>query len=385
MKHIHYIGFYSKPDNPQNFRSFPSVNTKMDYIISALKNADFKLTLFALGKTISKNKFYNSKSFEIDEKEKIKYVSTFGNAFPGLKFLSRLWLLLQLLNYLLFVVEKNGCVLFYHTHATMSIIKIARVFKKFNLILEVEEIFQAAWRGSDEKIQKEIKYIQIADAYIVVNDIMAQKCNLEKKPSAVCYGDYRVKGSSIILPINEENINLVYAGVLGGLNSDVFLAIETLLYLPKQYKLHVLGYGSAQDILDVNNKISEVNKIIGKEQIKFHGKLLGKEYLDFLATCQVGLSTRVLEDNYSDYTFPSKVLVYLGNNLATVSSSINCIMKSKVADLIYFCDSPQPESVAKAILSIDLKKLQELNQIDTLKKLDKDFTAQIGNIINNLK
>lgn len=384
MKNVHYIGFYSKVDNPQNFRSFPATTTKMDYIISALKNADFKVNLFALGETVSKHKFYSQKVLTFDKKEKIIYVSTFSNSSFILKYLSRAWLLLQLLYYLLFVVEKNGNVLYYHTYATMSVVKISRLLKKYNLVLEVEEIFQAAWKGTEKKINNEIKYLKTADGYLFVNDIMPKKIVINNKPFAVCYGDYRIINKfHSVLPNQQNYINLVYAGVFGSENSDVSLAIDTIKFLPERYQLHILGYGSNQDISYVKNKIKEINHKAETKRVHYHGKLLGKEYFDFLSTCHIGLSTRVLEDHFSDYTFPSKVLVYLGNNLKTVSSSINCILKSKIADSIYFYKNQIPQAVAETILTIDFSDKNKNNQIDVLKKLDSDFIIQIGNVLNN--
>ncbi|MFV8370416.1 hypothetical protein [Flavobacterium sp. LB2R40] len=383
MKNVHYIGFYSKADNPQNFRNFPASTTKMDYIISSLKTADFKVTLLALGETLSKNKLYKQKVQICDQNEKIIYVSTFSNSFFILKYLSRIWLLLQLLYYLLFVVEKNGNVLYYHTYATISIVKISRLFKKFNLTLEVEEIFQAAWRGSEKKINSEIKYLKNGDGYVFVNDIMPQKFVVDNKPFAICYGDYRSTNNIDRMVVNnEEVIKLVYAGVFGCENSDVSLAIDTINFLPEKFQLHILGYGSYEEISYVKNKIEEINYKAGNIRVHYHGKLSGRKYFNFLSTCHIGLSTRVLEDHFSDYTFPSKVLIYLGNNLKTVSSSINCVVKSKVADSIYFYKNPVPQEVAETILAIDFTDKGKDNQIDVLKKLDLEFITQIRNVLN---
>lgn len=381
MKNIHYIGFYSKSDNPHNFRSFPAAETKMDYIISALKEGGFSVSILALGETVSKNKFFSQKKLNIDEQEKIQYVSSFSNTSFILKFLSRTWLLMQLLYYLLFVVEKNGDVLYYHTYATMRVVKIAKLLKKFTLILEVEEIYQAAWKGSDKKIKKEIRYLKNGNKYIFVNEIMPKKLCIGNRPFAVCYGDYRTNTNRLLAAKDNDIINIVYAGVLGNENSDVALAIETIKFLPLKFQMHILGYGSDQDIVYVKNRIKDINSIYGKQRVYYHGKLSGQEYLNFLSTCHIGLSTRVLTDDYSDYTFPSKVLVYLGNNLRTVSSLLNCIVKSKVSESIYFFKESNPQSVAQTILKIDLNDNTKQG-IEVLKKLDLDFINQISYVLN---
>lgn len=385
MNHIYYIGFYSKNTNPNDFLVFPATNTKMDYIISAIKSADYRVTIFALGECkVKKIKFYKKKTEIIDDFEKIIYVSTFGSSSIIIKFFSRLWLLIQLFFFLSFKVKKGSKVLYYHTYATIIAVRLSKLFNNYKLIFEVEEIFQAAWRGTNEKIKEEINYLQKGDAFILVNDIMASKCGFENKPFAVCYGDYRITkiNKQANYKINNP-INIVYAGVLGGENSDVYLSIRAVELLPKNYKLHILGYGSQNHVNNMINIVNQINKKVGYSKISYHGKLSGKEYFDFLADCQIGLSTRVLEDKYSDYTFPSKVLVYIGNNLTTVSSQISCIMKSKVRDSIWFYKSSTPESVAEVIIDIGTDNLNKSNQ-NILLELDYDFVTSIKYIFNEI-
>lgn len=386
MDHIYYVGFYSKSDNPNNFRIFPATNTKMDYIKSAIKNAGFKMTILALGEAQTKKKYIFKRRTEIvDKQEKIIYVNTLGK-FSSLLFrlISRIWLLFQLFYFLSFEVKKRSTVVYYHTFATIWAVKLSRFFNKYEIVFEVEEIFQAAWKGSVEKIEKEIKYLKNADAYILVNDLVASKCGFDTHPFAVCYGDYRTIGNlnKKVRDINDP-INIVYAGVIGDKNSDVYLSIETMRFLPNNYFLDILGYGSVENIDKMKMKISEMNKYFKYDKIIYHGSLSGKEYTNFLATCQIGLSTRVLEDKYSDFTFPSKVLVYLGNNLITVSSPISCITKSKISDAVFFYEQSTPQSVSEKILSISRNEFNKSNN-DLLDKLNDNFIEDLKKILKKI-
>lgn len=378
MYKVHYIGFYSKIDNPNNFRVFPALNTKMNYIISVLKKENCDLSILALGETQFKNKIYKAKSFKVDDNEKITYVFTFNY---GLKILTRICLLFQLFYYLVFKVKKNEIVLYYHTHLTIGVVRFSKFFNNFKLVLEVEEIYQAAWRGNQSQIDAEIKYIkQIGDSYIFVNDLISDIIE-NNKPSVACYGSYNYS------KINRENkkpedlsVNIIYAGVIAEKNTDVYLAIEAAKLLPENYKLHILGYGIEEDVLNLTNELALINK----SNIKFYGRLDGSEYKNFLSTCDIGLSTRVLEDKYSDFTFPSKILVYLSNGLKVVSSPINSVVNSRIGKIIDFYESNNPDSVAKAIIKSHQDNLKEESR-EILNKLDKDFSSELINIFNNLK
>jgi hypothetical protein len=378
MHKVHYIGFYSKIDNPNNFRVFPALNTKMNYIISVLKKENCDLSILAIGETQSKNKLYKRKVFKIDEKEKITYVFTFNF---GLKILSRICLLFQLFYYLVFKVKKNEIVLYYHTYLTIPVVRLSKFFNNFNLVLEVEEVYQAAWRGNQSKIEAEIEYIkEVGNSYIFVNDLISDIIK-NNKPSVACYGSYNCT------TINKHNtnpedlsVNVIYAGVIAEKNTDVYLAIEAVKLLPVNYKLYILGYGIEEDVINLKNELALNNK----SNIKFYGRLDGAEYIEFLSTCDIGLSTRVLEDKYSDFTFPSKILVYLSNGLKVVSSPISSVVNSKIGKTIHFYESNNPDSVAKAIIKCHQDNSKEESR-EILNTLDKDFSSELINIFNYLK
>ncbi|WP_232067443.1 glycosyltransferase family protein, partial [Flavobacterium bizetiae] len=278
-----------------------------------------------------------------------------------------------------FRVKRNDVVLVYHSYLLNKVVNFCRFFANFKLIYEVEEIYQAAWQNSNKKIKHEIEALQNADAFIFVNDVMNQKCNHHNKPFIVCYGNYNNK--KIAKSINYNIINIVYAGFIGGKDSDVMLAIDSAEFLPDNYFLNVLGYGTEENIKGMKNKIKEINVKCGKEIVEYFGCLSGDEYDNFLKKCQIGLSTRVLIDEYSDFTFPSKVLVYLSNNIIPVSSKINCILNSKVSESIVFYDENSPASVAEAIVSIDVNKYYSQDK-DVITDLDSKFILDFNKLLN---
>lgn len=380
MRKIYYLGYYSGLENPNNFYEFPSSNSKMDYIISVIKRLNFNLTIFSLGfpQRIS-SLFKKKKMICLDQKTDFVFVSTINFPLSFLFFFSKIWLYFQVIYLLLFKVKSNDFVIAYHSFLLSKVVNFCRMLSTFKLVYEIEEIYQAAWQNSEEKIDVEIRSLKKADGYILVNDIMSDKLQLNSKPFVVCYGSYMQKDNSKML-MNDGKVNLVYAGFIGGEDSDVMLAIDSIKFLPGNYFLNVLGYGPDENIKIMNDKINQINVENGKEIVGYFGCLSGYEYDDFLAKCQIGLSTRVLIDEYSDFTFPSKVLVYLSNNIIPVSSKINCILKSKVSKSMIFYDENTPEAVAKAVLNVDVDKYYSENT-DLINDLDLKFVFDFNQLL----
>lgn len=377
MKIIHYICQYNNHRSNRDLLVFPSSLTKIDYVKGALKEANYKIVLFSVAEgNISNCKFINSTQVQIDSQESHIYINTFGRSKLIFKVVSRLLMFLQLLYYLFFKVKKGETVLFYHSMVIVPIVSFFRLLSNKSIYFEVEESFAAAYGQSQYKIDKECRYWHNASGYICVNDIIAEKSKL-KKNVAVCYGDYKTK----VIPVKappKDKIQILYAGVIEKEGTDAFIAAETAAYLNREYCVNILGYGEDANIFLLKKRIEEVNSQLGYEGVVYHGCLHGRAYIDFMYNCHIGLTTRVLLDSLSDYTFPSKTLVYLCNNLIPVCSPISCIKKSAIRDYIYFCDDITPKSVAQTILTIDLTRNVDYTNI--LSELDKNFVLKLKEV-----
>lgn len=382
-KKIYYFGFYSGLGNPNYFLEFPSSNSKMEYIISTLEKLDYILTIYCLGITnINKFRLFSTKHLKSDIKTEYIFSSTIGNKNRITKAFSNIWLYSTLILFIFSKVKRNDIVIVYHSFYLSKIVKICKFILKFKLVYEIEEIYQAAWQKDQSKIDKEISSIKGADGYILVNNLMSTKLALFSKPFVVCYGNYDIK-SSIFIDLDKPKKSIVYAGFIGNIESDVWLALKTIEILPDNYVLKILGYGEVKDLDELKMKINSINKKCNFEKVEYCGCLTGVVYSDFLAKCDIGLSTRVLLDEYSDYTFPSKILVYLSHNLIPVSSKINCVFQSSISNAIVFYDDNEPNSVADAILSINNSyNYREFNNL--LKDLNNEFSIQLNALLNQL-
>jgi len=188
----------------------------------------------------------------------------------------------------------------------------------------------------------------------------------------------------MVLPLkysfDDNKLHIVYAGVIGEEGTDAFIAAETIRFLPEEYHIHILGYGLKQNITSIKQHITRINRNLGYQAVSYDGCLGGDSYYEFLAKCSIGLCTRVLEDSLSDYTFPSKVMVYLGNNLIPICSPISSVVNSSISDYVVFAKAVTPESIAESILSVtDFKK----NSIEIkLMELDTNFTKELTRLFS---
>lgn len=375
MKKVFYIGCYDNLDNNRNLNTQPSGITKMNYIKQALKDAGFYVSIFSVAEC-KPNKFVLNKreKIQVDKFEDINYIVSIGRKNIILKLISRFLLIVQLSYYLLCKRTKDDIILIYHSLAIAPVIKLIQMVCIRQIYFEVEEIYQAVYKASRSKVDEEINYLKKGKGFIFVNDIVKEKCGIKGK-SAVCYGNYLMQKKSTLLNNKDEKIHIIYAGVIEGEGTDVYLTMDVAKYLSSQYHVHILGYGLDTNI---NKMLSYLRKLKTECTISYDGCLSGSEYLNFLSKCHIGLCTRVLEDEYSDYAFPSKLLVYLSNNLRTICTPVSAIVKSKISSYILFPIDKTPESIAKLILAIDINKVVDNKRL--LQELHNDFIVQLQSL-----
>src|SRR5699024_6729495 len=124
---------------------------------------------------------------KLDELKYLRTFSSFGSSNKILRNLNYIFSLLQLLIYLLKECKRDETIIVYHSLMLIIPIYLLKNFKKVNIILEVEEIYSKVWKESGYK-KLETDFINIADKYIVVSDLLKQQ--LPNKQSVILYGSY---------------------------------------------------------------------------------------------------------------------------------------------------------------------------------------------------
>lgn len=337
MNTIHYICNFDNHDSGYSLNTQASTNSKASYILQSLNEAGFKVYIHstAIGnkeKVKRKTLFYNNFSIE--------YLYSISRKSIIHKIISTLLVYIQITR-IWFISPKEDTFLIYHS---LKITKLFNILKKIshrhNIIIEIEEIYSVVYKLSKKNILSEIRSLSNYDGYILVNESIGKLCGINDN-FIVCHGNYCPKTMDDNI-LNKDKIYIVYAGAL---NEDMNMAIEVAKLLPQTYHLYILGYGSEEQI----RKLKQLNKNNNYAAVEYMGCLFGEDYYSFLRNCNIGLCTRIVEDEESLYAFPSKILAYLSCNLLTISTPLQSIYKSRIAPMVFFSDDYSANSIANTI------------------------------------
>jgi hypothetical protein len=262
----------------------------------------------------------------------------------------------------------------------LSVISLIIKYKKSTFILQVEELYSAVTPSLRHYENIEVSHINKFSKLIVVNDLIADRFVSSKKKIVVCYGDYGELDFNCFdkSKRSENEIRIIYAGVIESARNAVFFALETLRLLPTNYKLYIAGFGSVEDINFLKEKISQFNSF--NERIYYLGHLSGESYSKLLLNCDIGLSCHQYTEEElisADNSFPSKLIVYLKHNLSIVSNNLRCVKKSSVSEKINFFNDGNPQSAALVIKTVNLER----DNTVLIKKLDKVFLDDLRTLL----
>lgn len=359
MKKIKYLSYYAQADSNYQKRNIVlAASNKIDYICTALNKAGYYVELISASRTKDKKHCYRGFYKEIGEMRSLRMFFTFpwGKKIPKiLGFVSmRFFLFLELMK-----LKKNEKCIVYHSLGYMKLINFVHRIKKFHLILEVEEIYSDVNDDIKGK-EEEIAFLKSADSYIFSTELLNEDINIGKKPYVVIYGTYQVekdrgyKFENTRLKEKEEfKIHCVYAGTFDSRKGGVSAAIASAAFLPSNYHIHILGFGSEADTKRMKSLLAESDEK-NKCKVTFDGCLSGEEYIRFIQNCDIGLSTQNPDADFNKTSFPSKILSYLGNGLRVVSIRIPAIELSSIGEYMYYYDRWEPEEIANAIMNVDI-------------------------------
>lgn len=358
-----YIGFY---DTEKDRRSMclAAVN-KMNYICSALNVIGHSVEVIACG--MIANEDIPETTEQIFESTTVRFFRTKKRS------RNKLVRILQLIRqnfilfwYLLTQIKRNETVLTYHSLGLMRSVYIAKKLKGFRLVLEVEEFYNDVYLKSELSKKMEERFIACAEGYIFPTELLNQKYNEKKKPYCVIHGTYGTELDRRVF-FADDKIHVIYAGTFDPRKGSLE-AVKVARYLPENYHIHILGFGSEKETENLKKTIVSVNQE-ALAMVTYDGLLSGEEYICFLQKCQIGLSPQDPDAVFNATSFPSKILSYMANGLRVVTVRIPAIEGSAVGNNLYYYDKQTPEELAKAITQVDLndnydsrKKIEELNQ-----------------------
>lgn len=366
---IHYIGSMSRGAEKYNLMQFPAANTKMEYILKVLKNNGYYVKGVSTAGTLNRKftwvPFLRTKIGLLEEAIQLPSI---GSKYKLIRAINILLLWISLLVYSIFNIHKNDQVLIYHSLSYASPFLIMKRLKKFELILEVEEIYQDVSKCSKRVKVNEYRIFKAADKYLFSTELLNEKLNPTHKPYSIIYGTYEVEKDRKC-KFTDGKIHAVYAGNFDP-RKGVLTAIAAAEYLDHNYHIHVVGFGTQmqkEEMIDFMMQISKKTACT----ITYDGLLGGEHYIRFLQSCDIGFSTQTPDAAYKDTSFPSKVLSYLSNGLRVVSIRIKVLERSGIGDMIFFYENNSPEDIAYTVKQVNMKNAYDSRS--RIVELDKQF------------
>lgn len=361
-------------DNKTNRNVTPSAITKGKYVASALASCSSEVEIVSLAyptKDSQDEVYYQVSENVICHLFKGKYSNNRIIRYLNHKLYDK-----KIRKYLKQNVKKDDIIVVYHSLANMKLVKYIKKDITDKIVYEVEEIYGDVINDEKAKI-KELKAFKNASSYIFSNDYLNSIINTKQLPYVTCYGTYEIP-TLYKEAFNDNLIHCLYAGTLAQ-NKGALNAINVAKYLPNNYLIHILGFGSEKDIADIKNAVNEVNNSYGTTKVIYEGLKLNEEYLKFIQKCQIGLCTQNIDAAFNTTSFPSKILSYMSNGLEVVGVNIAAIKNSKVGQYIQFYNVPDEKEIANAILNINLNN--KTNNVDVVKELDKEFKEDLKDML----
>ena len=379
------IAYYSK-DLKKRGPCVLSARNKLDYLIGALIANGENVSVVSLcdrslvGRALEEEKEIAAGGFEVLYRRctcrKNKIVERIGRLFSAFTRATIAFLKKK--------VENNETILLYHATNTLPILRFLKKKKNARIILEVEEIYGDV--SHDAKLKKkEWKAFELADGFIFASELLNEKINTAKKPYAVAYGTYRAEADGIGSADRadaQDEVHCVYAGTFDPRKGGAAAAIAAAEFLPSNYHVHIIGFGSEKQKADLIAMISDVQQK-AKARVTYDGLFAGKEYTDFIQSCDIGLSTQTPDGVYNDTSFPSKILSYLANGLRVVSVRIPVVERSEIGNLVSYYDKQDPREIAAAIDRVDFDA--PFDGRGAIGKLDEGFKTRLKEVLEKVQ
>lgn len=374
---IYYIGYYIDNEYIHQMKTVVSSISKMNYISSLLENED-SVTLISRSYSIINKIMYSREKKIGDSSYLINFKSywSFGRITQNL---NRLYVNKQLESFCLNNIKSTDVVVIYHSTDDLKLIELLKQKIGCKIVLEVEEIYADVTNDKDLKL-RELKAFENCDGFIISVEELYQALKI-KKPYIVINGTYKPESLREV-SFDDTMIHCVYAGTFDQTKGGALAAVKAAEFLPKQYHMHILGFGTEKQVINLKN---EINKVQNKTNciLTYDGLKSGEEYIEFLQKCHIGLCTQIPDAKYVETSFPSKILVYLANGLRVLSVYIPTIANSKVGNLLYYYNEQNPQVIAQAIRNIEISKpYNSRNELITIDNLAKN---EIKELIRNVK
>lgn len=365
----YYIGLF--PGVAKRRQSVLAATNKMEYIYKSLLKCGKDVELVSCSVSADKTGEAGCEK-QLGERLKLRQFRTLGRKNKVINVLDRFLMKWQLFWYFIFHSRKTDTVIAYHSPLYCKVLAWLKRIKKWKLILEVEEIYGDV-SGNARLKKRELQICKSTDAFIFPTQLLSDAVNFRQKPYILIHGTYQVEPDRGIR-FHDGKIHVVYAGTFDPRKGGAIASVMAGKFLPENYHIHIIGFGSEKDKKYLLNKIEEVSKK-SKCTVTYDGLKSGEEYIRFIQSCDIGLSTQNPDAAFNETSFPSKVLSYLANGLRVVSIRIRALEQSAVNDLLFYYDENSPQAIAEAVKRINPETVYDSRK--RIADLSENFVREI--------
>lgn len=349
MSKLFYLSYYSVQQVQRN--ASPAAVAMTKYVSKALKQAVGKNTIISPAQALDR-KFYPQEETVDEQNNKVIFLPSYyakpKNYF--MRIFNRFRRQRDLRRMLAEQLNDGDTLIVYHSLALIEAVRWVLKRRKIHLIIQVCEIYADVISDMKQK-KREMRFFELADAYIFSSTQLEKRINTKQKKYAICLGTYQVEPDRGIR-LQDGKIHVVYAGTFDPRKGGA-IAAAAGEFLPENYHVHIIGFGSEKDKKYLLDKIEEVSKK-SKCTVTYDGLKSGEEYIRFIQSCDIGLSTQNPDAAFNETSFPSKILSYMANGLRVVSIRIRAITQSAIGEFIDYYDNQTGIALAKAILKVNI-------------------------------
>ena len=382
MRKIFYLGYYDLPDGKTDV--VLAATNKMSYIIDVLAESGYCVEIISASSNKRGERNVGGTRQIGDNVSLTTFSSNFGkNRFA--RVVKRRIFFNRLKSYLKKQVAEGDTVLIYHSLGYYKLYKWLMTQLKANVILEAEEIYTDVGKTRFVTREKEERALSYANAYIFPTRLLDEKVNKAHKPSVIIHGTYGVEADreckfddAEFHDQDKRTIHCVYAGTFDPRKGGAIAAAAAAEYLPSNYHVHILGFGSGVEIQNMKDAIADISSR-SKAKVTYDGLLSGEDYIRFIQSCDIGLSTQNPDAAFNATSFPSKILSYMANGLRVVSIRIPAIEDSAIGKYMYYYDTQTPEEIARAIMTVDVVDDHDGRKI--ISQLDAGFRSELVKLL----
>lgn len=375
---IYYIGYYTREEDIELYKGYVPARLKMHYIARKLNELGYQVSFLSLN-SIKDRKISFGKKISNHPNE-IRYIASIRESSKVLKRLNSYLRNIQIVKFLL-SLSKGDILIVYHSNAISKLVWRICNIRGIKTILQIEEIYGYSATGISKTLSEEIEAVKLYDYHMFVNDYIPMNLGIKSKASLVSYGVAQCCNLQGDL-FDKNKKHVVYAGTIENRKMGALTSVRAAKYLSDNYVMHILGFGKSECIEKMKEEIREINAHAGYEKIVYHGQKFGSELDEFLCSCDIGISPNVLNEDFANHTFPSKVITYMSNGLKVVTGYCKSFEMCSLSDSWTYYYEFLPEAVALSVEAAAKKDISKQAIQSEVVRYDEAVCKGLSELIN---